>query len=65
MLEHRTHCPGRTGVRAKTPFRAGQFVCEFELTREEYEVAEREYKQQNMTVYTLEVYKDSQLLESR
>ena len=49
---------GERGVRALVPFRAGQFVCEFEanlLTKDEYKVAEQKYIEEDRPIYTLEV----------
>jgi hypothetical protein len=46
------------GVRATAAFQEGSFVCEFEadvLTKAQFEVAEKEYQEQNIPVYGLQV----------
>ena len=46
------------GVKAKVPFRPGEFICEFEanlLTKEECLAAEEEYERDGIAVYILEV----------
>ena len=49
---------GERGVRAKTAFRPGQFVCELEanlLSKDQFAEAEKEYEKEQVPVYALEV----------